>query len=192
MSTLERVVLSRRAGRVTRYHGQYLMRPENIAEHTFGVLNILAIMTNGQLSQALLLNALYHDGGEYISGDMFSPIKRAVPGLREACNELEKQGTDETIGELPALTEWEYKILKVADNLDGLIKCTEEFRMGNYTLGETYGGYEDGVGGQYAKYLGEQLKTMGSGPISDLIAEAVMSWACRFKQWDNRYGEGHE
>jgi 5'-deoxynucleotidase YfbR-like HD superfamily hydrolase len=176
MSVLRRVTLSRRAGRVTRYHGQYLTRPENIAEHTFGVLNILTIMTNGQLSQALLLNALYHDGGEYISGDMFSPIKRAVPGLREACNELEKQGTDETIGELPALTEWEYKILKVADNLDGLIKCTEEYRMGNYTIGETYGGYDGGVGGQYAKYLRTQLEGMGGGPISALIVEALQAW----------------
>lgn len=176
MSEYRRVELARRAGRVVRYHGQYLARPENVAEHTFGVLNILAIMTNGQLSQALLLNALYHDGGEYISGDMFSPIKKLVPGLRETCNELEKQGTDKTIGALPQLTEWEHKILKVADNLDGLIKCIEEYRMGNYTIGETYHEYEDGVGGQYALYLRGQRSELGGGPIGDLVDSAIKQW----------------
>lgn len=174
--TYRSIELARRAGRVTRYHGQYLMRPENVAEHTFGVLNILAIMTDGQISSNLLLNALYHDGGEYISGDMFSPVKKQVPGLREVCNAMEKQGTDATIGKLPELTEWEHKLLKVADNLDGLIKCTEEYRMGNYTIGETYHEYEDGVGGQYAKYLRSQLGEMGGGPISDLIKDAIATW----------------
>lgn len=174
--SLRRVELSRRAGRVVRYHGQYLIRPENIAEHTFGVMNILVIMTDGAVSKNLLLNALYHDGGEFISGDMFSPIKRAVPGLREACNALEEVGTNMTIGALPALTEWEYKILKVADNLDGLMKCTEELAMGNYTIGETYYEYVDGVGGQYAAYLEKQAEEMGAGPISGLITQAVNKW----------------
>lgn len=173
---LNRVVLSRRAGRVVRYHGQYLARPENIAEHTFGVLNILAIMTGGQLSKNLMLNALFHDGGEYISGDMFSPIKRQVPGLREACNALEKEGTDATIGFLPPITEWEHRILKVADNLDGLMKCIEERAMGNYTIGEVYYEYEGGVGGQYAKYLADQALSIGGDIIPALINQAVDKW----------------
>ena len=176
MTNYRRVELARRAGRVSRYHGQYLARPENIAEHTFGVMNILVIMTGGQLSANLLITALYHDGGEYISGDMFSPIKKLVPGLRETCNALEKEGTDETVGPLPELTAWEYKLLKVADNLDGLIKCTEEYRMGNYTIGETYHEYEDGVGGQYALYLRGQRSELGGGPIGDLIDKAIDQW----------------
>lgn len=176
MSDYTRITLARRAGRVVRYHGQYLIRPENIAEHTFGVLNILAIMTGGQISAALMLNALFHDGGEYISGDMFSPIKRSVPGLRDACNALEKEGTDATIGPLPTLSDWEHKILKVADNLDGLFKCIEERDMGNYTIGEGYSDFKNGVGGQYALYLEDQAKLMGGGPIAALIEEAVYNW----------------
>lgn len=174
--SLRRVEMSRRAGRVSRYHGQYLARPENIAEHTFGVLNILVIMTDGSISKNLMLNALFHDGGEYISGDMFSPIKKVVPGLREACNALEKVGTDMTVGALPELTEWEYKLLKVADNLDGLLKCIEEFSMGNYTIGETYYEYVGGVGGQYASYLEKQAAEMGAGPIAGLITQATNKW----------------
>lgn len=176
MSIVQSVKLARRAGRVTRYHGQYLMRPENIAEHTFGVLNILAIMTGGQLTPALLLNALYHDGGEYISGDMFSPIKKMVPGLREACNALEEVGTNMTIGALPALTDWEHKLLKVADNLDGMFKCLEERAMGNYTLAEGYYEYAGGVGGQYCLYLEAQLQELGAGPIAELVQSAITEW----------------
>lgn len=177
MTTLTRVKLARRAGRVTRYHGQYLARPENIAEHTFGVMNILCIMmAPAGPSANLMLNALYHDGGEYISGDMFSPIKRQVPGLREVCNELEKQGTDMTYGALPDITEWEHKLLKVADNLDGLMKCMEERAMGNYTLSEGYYEYPAGVGGQYCKYLEAMLPDLGGGPAAELVQAAITEW----------------
>lgn len=177
MSILSRVKLARRAGRVTRYHGQYLQRPENIAEHTFGVMNILTIMLGtGGMSVNLLLNTLYHDGGEYISGDMLSPVKKAVPGLREVCNALEKQGTDMTIGELPPITEWEHMMLKAADNLDGLMKCIEERGMGNYTLAEGYYEYPAGVGGQYCAYLEEMLPKLGGGPAAELVQAAITEW----------------
>lgn len=177
MSIMQRVKLARRAGRVVRYHGQYLSRPENIAEHTFGVMNILCIMmAPAGPSANLMLNALYHDGGEYISGDMFSPIKKAVPGLREVCNELEKQGTDMTFGDLPKISEWEHMMLKAADNLDGLFKCMEEVRMGNYTLAEGYYEYPAGVGGQYCAYLEDMLPKLGGGTAAELVQAAITEW----------------
>lgn len=180
MSTLEKVRLARRAGRVNRYHGQYLSRPENVAEHTFGVLSILAIMTNGQIGHDLMLNALFHDGGEYISGDIPSPVKGAIPGLRAAANAMEKVGTDATIGQLPELTEWEYKLLKVADNLDGLMKCTEERDLGNYTISEPYAGFKS-VGDNYADYLKLQLEDLGGGPIAELVQAAITQWHWKIK-----------
>lgn len=174
-TNLQKVALARRAGRVSRFHTQYLMRPENIAEHTYGVMNLLVMMTGGQLTANLLINALYHDGGEYLSGDVPSPVKKRVEGLRGAINDIEDLGTQATIGDLPPLTEWEYKLLKVADNLDGMLKCIEERAMGNYTIAEGYG---DGrsVGGNYCAYLETQLEELGGGPIAALVQEAITKW----------------
>jgi 5'-deoxynucleotidase len=177
MTMLKRVKLSRRAGRVVRYHTQYLTRPETVAEHVFGVLNILVIMTEGQLSATLLKAALAHDSGEYISGDVPSPVKRRVPGMREAVNLIENGAAGaiyyDAAGGPP--TEWEHTLLKVADNLDGLLKCAEERAMGNYTISESYG---DGtsVGGNYCAYLEDMLPKLGGGTAADLVQAAITEW----------------
>lgn len=168
---LERAHLARCAGRVTRYHTQFLLKTENVAEHTFGLVNLLMIMTGRQLTARLMMAALSHDMGEYISGDMPSPSKRAMgPDAKQAFGVIEFNAMAEVHGHLgwDELTPWEALLLKTADNLDGLLKCIEEKRMGNYTI-------ED-VGENYAAYLSAQLSALGGGPAAELVQLALTEW----------------
>jgi 5'-deoxynucleotidase YfbR-like HD superfamily hydrolase len=167
---LERAHLARRAGRVTRFHTQFLLKPENVAEHTFGLLNLLMIMTGGQVTGKLLMDALAHDAGEYVSGDMPSPSKRAMgPDAKGAFEDIEfgaMQMIYDRVWE--PLTSWEALLLKTADNLDGLLKCIEEKRMGNYTI--------EGCGENYAAYLSSQLPALGGGPAAELVQLVLTEW----------------
>lgn len=169
-SILGRAHLARRAGRVGRYHTQFMIKPENVAEHTFGLMNLLVIMTGGQLTAKLLMAAMAHDMGEYVTGDVPSPSKRAMGvEAKDAFSLMEDQAMLEIHPDgLWDLSEWEYKLLKTADNLDGLLKCIEETRMGNYTMQE--------CGENYAAYLNTQLPTLGGGPAAELVQLALTEW----------------
>ena len=146
----ERTMLSRRAGRVTRYHTQYMVKPENVAEHTFNILNLLYIMTSGKVSYRLITAALNHDQGEYISGDIPSPVKRGFDNdARRAVDALE-EGAIKVIHPYfeEQMTAEEAWMLKLADQLDGVIKCTEEVQLGNRSMvpcGDNYRAYIEDV-----------------------------------------------
>lgn len=167
---LERAHLSRRAGRVTRYHSQTLLRSEDVATHTFGLMNLLVIMTAGQVSARLLMAALAHDMGEYATGDVPSPVKRAMGATAKEAFDLMEDTAMLVIHPdlLEDITEWEYRLLKTCDNLDGLLKCIEEKRMGNYLIEE--------CGENYAAYLSAQLEALGGGPAAELVQLALTEW----------------
>ena len=90
--------------------------------------------------------ALFHDAGEIITGDMPTPVKYSSPGLRDAYKALETESVRSMAALLPAelaaeltpcmdgsvLTAEEHRLLKAADRLSALIKCTEEQRSGNH------------------------------------------------------------
>lgn len=161
----EKIRTARKAGRVQRYHTSEVLRTEDVAQHTFNMLNLLMIMTEGSVSVNLMKAALLHDQGEYVTGDIPSPVKKALGHYHEiaameeaAVNFIHKQGT-------PKLTKWEHLLLKVADNMDGLIKCTEEVKLGNRDLVP--------VGRVYVTYLIKQLEEVGGGSISHLISSAI-------------------
>lgn len=171
ISILERAHLARKAGRVTRYHTQTLLRSEDVATHTFGLMNLLVVMTGGILRAELLMAALGHDMGEYATGDIPSPVKRAMSEeVRDNINFMEESAMLEIHYNAPMwkLSEWEQILLKAADNLDGLLKCIEEKRMGNYLIEE--------VGENYASYLDAQLSALGGGPAAELVQLALTEW----------------
>lgn len=138
MSMLKQAQLARRAGNVQRYHTQMLLRSETVAQHTFNMLNLLHIVTHGIFSPQLMNAILVHDMGEYATGDIPSPGKRA----------LNKEAKDSFLAAEDAamraihpgiaidLTSYEHSVLKLCDNLDGLLKCTEERMMGNRIIQE--------------------------------------------------------
>ena len=90
--------------------------------------------------------ALYHDAPEIITGDMPTPVKYHSPALRDAYKALETESVRSMAALLPAelaaeltpcmdgsaLTAEEHRLLKAADRLSALIKCTEEQRSGNH------------------------------------------------------------
>lgn len=159
-----------------RFHTQFLLKPENVAEHTFGLLNILLLLTDGQVRAELLVAALQHDMGEYLSGDVPSPVKRSSAEARTAINNIEAIGLRDIYDEpTVGLSDWEYLLLKTADSLDGLFKCYEERQMGNYSL--THEG--DPIGDNYALYLESQLPALGGGPAAEVVRAALHQWHWR-------------
>lgn len=161
----EKIRTARKAGRVMRYHTSEVLRTEDVAQHTFNMLNLLMILTEGAVSIGLMKAALLHDQGEYVTGDIPSPVKKSLGHYHElasmeeaAVNFIHKQGS-------PKLTKWEHTLLKIADNMDGLIKCTEEVKLGNRDLVP--------VGRVYTNYLFKQLEEVGGGNISHFISSAI-------------------
>ena len=127
---------------------------ENIQEHSHQVAvlaHALAVIRNeffgGQVDAgAVAAAALYHDAPEIITGDMPTPVKYSSPTLRDAYRALETESVRCMTGLLPdelseelspfisgeLLTAEEKRLLKAADRLSALIKCTEEQRSGNH------------------------------------------------------------
>lgn len=165
-----RVKLARRAGRVQRYHTQRLLFPETVAEHTFNMLNLLFILCNGRASHRLVSAILTHDMGEYHSGDMPSPVKKAMPPDAKAAFAAEE---DAAMMEIhphfeEAMTEPERWLFKLIDNLDGLLKSTEEVRMGNYTM--------ELCGTNYARYVYDVIQAREHDHIWLFCTEALEAW----------------
>ena len=127
---------------------------ENIQEHSHMVAvlaHALAVIRRdvfgGDADPGLAAAAaLYHDAPEIITGDMPTPVKYSSPTLRDAYKALETESVRCMTGLLPdelseelspfisgeLLTAEEKRLLKAADRLSALIKCTEEQRSGNH------------------------------------------------------------
>ena len=127
---------------------------ENVQEHSHMVAvlaHALAVIRNrvygGQIDAGQVAAvALYHDASEIITGDMPTPVKYHSPALRDAYKALETESVRSMAALLPAelaaeltpcmdgsvLTAEEHRLLKAADRLSALIKCTEEQRSGNH------------------------------------------------------------
>lgn len=136
MDKVERLSAARRSGRVSRYHCWHLLRPEGVAEHTFNMINLILILTDGRASRPLILAALTHDMGEYKVGDIPSPTKRAMDELSRNAIEMAEETAMRVIH--PTLdinlTLEEQELLAFADRFDALMKCIDEILMGNTLL----------------------------------------------------------
>lgn len=175
MSLSNRVRKARLAGNVSRFHTHQLIRPDTVAQHTFNVFHTAMILTEGNMTPALMKHIMCHDLGEYASGDIPSHVKRLVPGLKEAANELEDKFVKEIhTGDLPHLTEYEYQVLKFCDNLDGLCKCLDELNMGNRNLND--------VAMTYRGYL---IKMQHFSPRADELSEYV--WDKYLEAWNSSH-----
>lgn len=120
-------------------------RQENLSEHTLEVAYIahaLALM-EGMDPAGAVFHALYHDCAEIITGDMPTPVKYYNEGMRTTYGRIEAAAQDRLLSTLPGELRTHYraafmeadektaKIVKAADKLSALMKCTEELRMGN-------------------------------------------------------------
>lgn len=171
MSTL---TFLRRSGRVRRYHTEELLKPQDVAQHSYGVAWLCWWLCQGQVSAALILHALAHDAAEHALGDIPSPTKREL-GIRQQVDAAEARLMALHSIVLPDLSDFENKVLKLADALDGVLHCVHELELGNQTL--------------YAVFLnfhryGLELVTEGTVAGADGVegrAKLLLNWAA--KRW---------
>lgn len=123
--------IARRALGVRRFHTQPRITEETVGHHTAGVLLALLYL-EPDASREVLLAAISHDLGEYVTGDMPSPAKANLS--RDAHIELKtlELAATRTMG-VPRtrLTQQEKKLLKLADLLDLAFSSFMEVEMGN-------------------------------------------------------------
>ena len=141
---------------ITRWALMRCMRQESLSEHTADtalLAHALCLIarnithTGADIRpDTVAAAALYHDAPEIITGDMPTPVKYSSPTLRDAYKALENESVRCMTGLLPdelseelspfisgeLLTAEEKRLLKAADRLSALIKCTEEQRSGNH------------------------------------------------------------
>ena len=126
---------------------------ENIAEHSHSVAVIahaLALIGNKEFSKnydesRVALLALYHDTTEVITGDMPTPVKYYNDDIKNVYKSIEGIAGERLLSMLPEDYKADYapffekkeedeelwKLVKAADKISALIKCIEEYRMGN-------------------------------------------------------------
>ena len=77
---IELVDIAHGLARVARWNGQTIGDyPFSVAQHSILVVEIFKA-TNKNASPSDLLYALFHDGAEYVMGDLISPFKAAIGG----------------------------------------------------------------------------------------------------------------
>jgi len=125
----ERLELTRQGGTVKRSHTNFIHQPENNAEHTYNMLNIILIL-HPNPSVDLIKAASWHDVPERFTGDIPSPAKRLFPKLKEASLEAEKRIAKQFNFDV-VLSDDELNWLKAADKLEYMMHCAEEIARGN-------------------------------------------------------------
>ncbi len=128
-------------------------KKENIAEHSHCVAVIahaLALIGNKKFgknynSERVSLLAIYHDTTEVITGDMPTPVKYYNDEIKHVYKDIEHIAGQRLLSMLdedlredyePFFTKKEedeelWALVKAADRISALIKCIEEYRMGN-------------------------------------------------------------
>ena len=136
-------------GRTKRFHCFDMNAPQNVAEHSFYVAGLCLLMySEGEVENArlgkLIAAAVVHDLAEHKTGDVQSPAKRRNPELKEILDNLEDDYLKESDLFIQLGIE-DKRRLKMADNLDGLMTCVRERRLGNQSVEEIYVNYRANV-----------------------------------------------
>lgn len=119
-----RCIATLESGGVQRYHAvPSVLVKQRVDSHAWSVAMIVLSLTDGQASQALLIHALLHDSGELITGDIPFTVKRKYPEVKRITDEIADDAHQRIVYPLPAITEAETAVLKIADTLDGWRWC---------------------------------------------------------------------
>jgi 5'-deoxynucleotidase YfbR-like HD superfamily hydrolase len=141
----------RGAGAIKRFHTARVIKEESVAEHSLNVVALILVLTKGQASRNLLIAAALHDHGEAAIGDIPANIKtRMPPDVRADLETKEYEEVSLMFPELEVgchLSPEEAYTLHIADKIDGLLKCSDEVKMGNRHL--------EAIGERYVSYLYE-------------------------------------
>lgn len=151
-------------GQTQRYHTELLLKPQDVAQHSFNVAWLCWLLSDRDPSAQLIMMALAHDAGERWTGDLPSPTKRAA-GLGDAFDALEAAQTAKVGWTAPPLSAIERKILKLADVLDGAFYCLRELMLGNTMVLNAARG---GAGINFLAMVEEQLRDIESPSVRTL------------------------
>lgn len=128
----------RQGGSVLRFHTWPCVRQQSVAAHTWGVLALIYSL-DPEPSADLVRRAVFHDLAEYDTGDVPSSAKWASAELKKMMDKVEDYFNkvhgfpgDDT------LSSYEIDVLKMADLLDMLWYCYEEYMIGNRGLKIVY------------------------------------------------------
>ncbi len=125
-------------------------REENLCEHSLEVAQIahaLALINRKRFGgnadpNFVSVAAIYHDSSEIITGDMPTPIKYYNDEIKTAYKQIEATAQKQLTEMLPEDFKDDFhliynpdpeteRLVKAADKLSALIKCTEELNIGN-------------------------------------------------------------
>lgn len=128
---------------------------ENLSEHsleTAQIAHALAIINNKRLGGTsdpadCALAAMFHDTTEIITGDMPTPVKYFNAEIKDAYKQIEENAKQRLTCMLPEDFREDFekiynpgketeRLVKAADKISALIKCTEEINMGNREFAE--------------------------------------------------------
>jgi 5'-deoxynucleotidase YfbR-like HD superfamily hydrolase len=136
-----------RGSLVQRFHTRDTIKEDLVGRHEHGVAMLCYFLTDGDAGRDLLLAGLTHDHGEQRTGDLPSPTKRALGDGMNSIYKMEKQALMEHRLAF-ILTPEEEVILNLADNLDGMLFCIRERRLGNEEVADIfhrYGAYVEKI-----------------------------------------------
>ncbi len=125
-------------------------RQENLSEHsleTAYIAHALAVIKNRRLGGnidpcAVAVTAMFHDTSEIITGDLPTPIKYYNPEIKNVYKQIEATAERRLLELLPEDMQSDIEpfynpdpetalLVKAADKISALIKCTEELSVGN-------------------------------------------------------------
>ena len=164
----ERLNFIRMGGRTQRYHTRRRSHPECVAQHVYGVLGFLYLITDGTARPSLIWAATFHDTAEFVGGDLPADGKRRLSPQFKTEFDAAEADLLSANGLMMSLEPWEGYVLKLCDNLDGLWSCVDERQSGNQML--------DGVFRNYRSYLAAAFAHWETLP-EDARERAVMT--CR-------------
>lgn len=140
---------------------------ESLSEHSLDVAIVahaLAIIKNKRFNgtinaERVAILAMYHDVSEILTGDLPTPVKYFNPEIKTAYKQVEKSATDKIFSMLPddlkpdfesilykhPEDEYNFKIVKAADKICGLIKCMEEESCGNNEFKQALRSHVDAI-----------------------------------------------
>lgn len=119
------------AGKIRRYHTAPVIEIQTVADHTYGVCQILRYILEENVSSQLFKAALDHDVSEYWLGDMPHPTKKAFPQLYEIFKAVEDKVMMDNELTQPGLTNKEKICLLAADWLEAAVFGARQTYMGN-------------------------------------------------------------
>ena len=115
----------------TRYHAWPTLNTQTIGHHQCRVAQ-LVVELFGMPRAEVLYYALYHDMGEYFSGDLPFMVKTAIPGLADAMKLAEAYGLKQLGVQMPELSPLEKSQVKIADLIEMHEFGHMEVLMGNH------------------------------------------------------------